>query len=64
MEGDTVVMQDIFRFEDYGNDENGKVKGEHLPLGVRPKFTPKLEAAGFKLPPEVFMARRNKRRRK
>ncbi len=64
MEGNTVVMQEIFRFEDYGNDENGKVMGEHVPLGVRPKFTPKLEASGFKLPPEVFMARRNSRRRK
>ncbi len=56
MEGDVVVLQDIFRFTEKGLDGNGKVIGEMLPAGVRPKFTPRLEAAGFKLPPEVFMA--------
>lgn len=56
MEGDVVVLQDIFRFTEKGLDGNGKVIGDMLPAGVRPKFTPRLEAAGFKLPPEVFMA--------
>jgi pilus assembly protein CpaF len=55
MEGDTVVLQDIFKFVEEGLDPNGKVIGSIRPTGLRPMFTPKLEAAGFKLPPEIFM---------
>src|SRR6266498_1127441 len=54
MEGDTVVMQDIFKFTDEGMDANGKVIGTMRATGLRPLFTPKLETAGFNLPPEMF----------
>ncbi len=56
MEGDTVVLQDIFKFVEEGVDKDGKVIGGIRPTGLRPIFTPKLEAAGFRLPPEIFMA--------
>jgi pilus assembly protein CpaF len=56
MEGETVVLQDIFKFTEEGLDKEGKVLGQMRPTGLRPIFTPKLEAAGFKLPPEIFMA--------
>jgi len=56
MEGDIVVLQDVFRFVERGLDPNGKVVGEMLPNGIRPKFTPRLQAAGFNLPPEIFTA--------
>jgi pilus assembly protein CpaF len=61
MEGETIVMQDIFRFEEKGMDSNNKVVGESKPLGVRPRFTPRLEAAGFNLPPEIFSANTQRR---
>jgi pilus assembly protein CpaF len=54
MEGDTVVMTEIFKFEQTGVDANGKVIGTLKPTGIRPLFTPRLEAAGFKLGPEIF----------
>jgi pilus assembly protein CpaF len=54
MESDVVVMTDIFKFEQTGVDTEGKVIGELKPTGIRPLFTPRLEANGFKLPPEVF----------
>ncbi len=56
MEGDVVVMQDVFRFNDRGVDTEGKVMGDVQTTGIRPKFTPRLEANGFKLPPEMFGA--------
>jgi pilus assembly protein CpaF len=56
MEGETVVMTEIFRFEQTGMDPNGNVIGALKPTGIRPLFTPRLEAAGFKLGPEVFGA--------
>jgi pilus assembly protein CpaF len=56
MEGDTVVLTDIFKFEQTGVTQEGKVLGELKPTGIRPLFSPRLEAAGFKLGPEVFGA--------
>ena len=53
MEGDVVVMQDIFRFEQTGL-ENGRIVGRLQPLGIRPKFSARLEKANIKLPAEVF----------
>ena len=54
MEGDTVVLTDIFKFEQTKIDTDGKVLGELKPTGIRPLFSTRLESAGFKLGPEVF----------
>jgi pilus assembly protein CpaF len=56
MEGDTVVLTDIFRFEQTGVGTDGKVIGQLKPTGIRPLFSPRLEIHGFKLPPEIFGA--------
>jgi pilus assembly protein CpaF len=56
MEGDTVVLQDIFKFVEEGLNPQGQIQGSMRPTGLRPIFTPKLEAAGFRLPPEIFSA--------
>jgi pilus assembly protein CpaF len=56
MEGDTIVLTDIFRFEQTGATPEGKIIGQLKPTGIRPLFTPRLESSGFKLPPEVFGA--------
>jgi pilus assembly protein CpaF len=67
-EGDTIVLSDIFRFEQKGTDEDGNIIGELKPTGIRPLFDHRLEAEGFKLGPEVFganlseMLGRNRRR--
>ena len=53
MEGDIVVLSDIFVFRDEGM-EGGKVMGELAAKGIRPKFTEKLKLAGYDLPPEIF----------
>jgi pilus assembly protein CpaF len=55
MEGDIVVLTDIFKFEQTGIGENGKIIGELKATGIRPIFSPRLEAAGFKLGAEIFM---------
>lgn len=54
MEGNTIVLQDIFLLDIKGKGPDGKYITEMKPTGVRPSFTRKLEAAGFKLPPSVF----------
>jgi pilus assembly protein CpaF len=55
MEGDVVVMQDIFVFEQTGVID-GKVQGRLKPTGIRPKFVEKFEVAGIHLPPNTFGA--------
>ncbi|HCB02313.1 MAG TPA: type II secretion system protein E [Anaerolineae bacterium] len=56
MEGDVVVLTDIFKFNQTGVTQDGKIQGELKPTGIRPLFTPRLEAAGYKLGAEIFMA--------
>ncbi len=55
MEGDVVVLQDIFTFEQKGI-ENGKIAGQMKPTGIRPKFMERFEAYNIYLPPNVFGA--------
>lgn len=55
MEGDTVVLTDIFKFEQTGIGPDNKIIGELKATGIRPIFSPRLEAAGFKLSGEIFM---------
>ncbi|ABX07244.1 MAG TPA: CpaF family protein [Herpetosiphon sp.] len=54
MEGDLVVLQDIFIFEQTGLDERGKIVGSLRPTGVRPRFLDRFEALNIYLPPNVF----------
>jgi pilus assembly protein CpaF len=54
MEGETIVMQDVFRFDQSGIDENGKILGELRPTGLRPRINERIEQAGIHLPPSVF----------
>ena len=54
MEGDTIVMTDIFKFEQRGIGPDGEILGELKPTGMRPMFMGLLENNGFKLGPEVF----------
>jgi pilus assembly protein CpaF len=56
MEGDVITMQDIFRFEQTAI-EDGKVLGELVPTGLRPKYMDKIEAHGIHLPPSIFSKR-------
>jgi pilus assembly protein CpaF len=50
MEGDTTAMQEIFKFEQTGVDEAGKVMGHFRASGVRPRFAERLKQYGMVLP--------------
>ncbi|HYI67010.1 MAG TPA: ATPase, T2SS/T4P/T4SS family [Candidatus Limnocylindrales bacterium] len=53
MEGDTIVMQDVFVFEQSGVID-GKIQGKLKPTGIRPKFVETFEAMGIHLPNGIF----------
>lgn len=54
MEGDTIVMTDIFKYEQTGIAQDGSPIGYFKPTGIRPMFSPRLEAVGYKLSAELF----------
>ena len=57
MEQDVIIMQDIFRYKQLGLDQNGRAFGQFEATGVRPAFMSRLEAAGIKLPSNLFAER-------
>lgn len=57
MEQDTIIMQDIFLFVQDGIDSEGRAYGHFESTGVRPNCMKRLEAAGVKLPQNLFSAR-------
>jgi pilus assembly protein CpaF len=57
MEGDVIIMQEIFRFKQLGIDQNGRAYGQFEATGVRPSFAPRLESSGIKLPSNLFQER-------
>ena len=54
MEGDIVTLQDIFRFEQKGIDEHGRVIGRLRTTGIRPSFVEGFDQAGIVLPDGLF----------
>jgi pilus assembly protein CpaF len=57
MEQDTVVMQDVYKYEQDGIDENGRAYGRFMSTGIRPTFMSRLESAGVRLPSSAFRQR-------
>jgi pilus assembly protein CpaF len=57
MEGDTLLLSDIFLFYQEGVDSDGRVLGYHGATGIRPKCVPQLETAGCKLPRDLFLSK-------
>jgi pilus assembly protein CpaF len=56
MESDVVTLNDIFKFEQTGVNNDGKILGELKATGLRPMFTPRLEVTGYKLAGAIFGA--------
>jgi pilus assembly protein CpaF len=53
MEGDTILMQDLFLFDQTGI-QNGRVIGSLKSTGLRPKFAEKFAINNIELPQEIF----------
>jgi pilus assembly protein CpaF len=53
MESDTIVMQDLFVFEQAGM-KNGIIQGRLVPTGLRPRFLDKFTANNVEVPQSVF----------
>ena len=54
MEGDTITMQEIFRFKATGRADDGTVLGHFEATGIRPKLLNDARAYGIELSAELF----------
>ena len=53
-EGDVVSMQEVFHFEQTGLDADGRVRGQFVTTGIRPRFVQRLRARGIALRDDLF----------
>jgi pilus assembly protein CpaF len=58
MEGDVITLQEIFTYEQKGQDQQGHLKGRFRATGVRPKFMDRFAARGVTIPSDLFDAGR------
>lgn len=54
MQGETVTLQEIFRFKETGFDKNRKIIGTYQAMGMIPTFIEKMEQKGVVIPREIF----------
>lgn len=54
MEGSVIVLQDVFRYDQTGIGDDGKVIGRHIPTGLRPRAMDRLKSQGIDLPADIF----------
>lgn len=58
MEGEIIVLQDLFIYEQKSLNERGECVGDFRSTGIRPKSIQQLELAGIKLPSIMFASAR------
>ncbi|MEM8759314.1 MAG: CpaF family protein [Pseudomonadota bacterium] len=54
MEGEVVTMQEIFKFERYGTDGDGNIRGKYTATGIRSKYADRFKQWGYELPQSLF----------
>ena len=54
IEHDLIALQELFVFERRGLSETGRVRGVFRATGIRPRFTERLEADGFRLEQQML----------
>lgn len=54
IEEDIIGLQEIFRFEQTGLHEDGKIKGRFRATGIRPRFVERLKVYDISIPDDLF----------
>jgi pilus assembly protein CpaF len=55
MEGDVITMQDLVTYTQTGVAQDGRVQGQHVFTGIRPRFYDRLKPMGIDLPLSIFL---------
>jgi pilus assembly protein CpaF len=54
IDGDTVLMRDLFEFKQLGYDDSGRIKGEYVATGNVPEFIEDMQARGLDVNMDIF----------
>jgi pilus assembly protein CpaF len=54
MEGDTIMLQELFSFQREGTDNEGNIFGRFTASGIRPRFAEKIKASSHEIDPRIF----------
>jgi len=54
MEGDTIMLQDLFAFTRDGVDKDGRIVGRFASTGIRPRFTERLKSSSHEIDPKIL----------
>lgn len=54
MEGEIISMQEIFKFQRTGIDDDGKIQGKFVSGGLRSHFTERFRQWGYDLPSSIY----------
>ena len=54
MEGDIISMQEVFKFQRTGLDQNGMIVGHFTATGLRSKYTERFRQWGYDLPSSIY----------
>ena len=54
MEGDTIMLQELFAYQREGVDEQGNIIGRFVATGIRPRFAEKVKASSHDIDPRIF----------
>ncbi len=54
MEGDTVMMQELFTYHRDGVEADGRIIGRFLSTGIRPRFAERIKSSGHEVDPKIF----------
>lgn len=57
LEGETIMLQDVFRFRQVGVNGAGKAFGVFEATGIRPHVVERIHTGGTQLPPDLFQQR-------
>jgi pilus assembly protein CpaF len=54
MEGDTIMLQELFTFVREGKDSSGNIVGRYMSTGIRPHFADQLKHSGGEVDAEAL----------
>ena len=57
LEGNAVMLQDLFQFESTGQEESGRITGRYVATGIIPQFLARLQDKGIDVPLSLFTPR-------
>jgi pilus assembly protein CpaF len=54
MEGDMIMIQELFAFQREGADDDGRIRGRFVSTGIRPRFADRVKSSSHSVDLNIF----------